>query len=220
MSGKIYIVSILLFVFLLISSSFSQNQITVKPAIGLYLYNSENSLKVMGDKNYLLNYGFEVSYEKKDLYGCDIKVDYSYIYSSFDNILEFEFYDPSPDPIPNRFFYSDVALSLHNFDLSLKGDIDNYFSYGFGPSFSFINRAYAIDRYDFIDRLASFAIGLNSSIDVKYPLTDDEQYLFLIGSLKFRYLYGLLYDKGLRDLSNYNQHFLTANFTIGLGYNF
>ena len=41
----------------------------------------------MGDENYLLNYGFEVSYENKDLFGYDIQVDYSYMYSSNNKVL-------------------------------------------------------------------------------------------------------------------------------------
>ena len=60
----------------------AQNQITVSPVIGLYLYNSENSLPVMGDENYLLNYGFEISYRNKNLFGYIIQFDYSYLYSA------------------------------------------------------------------------------------------------------------------------------------------
>ena len=46
----------------------------------------------MGDENYLLNYGFEISYENKDIYGYDIQLDYSYSYSDFENVLEFVYY--------------------------------------------------------------------------------------------------------------------------------
>lgn len=219
MSGK----SLKLYIFFLIihlsSISFAQHQITIKPAIGLYIYNSENSLKIMGDKDYLLNYGYEVSYENKDLYGYDLQVDYSYIYSGIDNVLKF-ILTSETDPNPMELFYSDVSLSLHTFDISLKNELSDYISYGFGPSFSFVNRSYSIDNYDFLDRLSSFAVGVSGSIDVKLPLDENNNYWYLYSGLKLRYLYGLFYDKGLRDLSDYNQHFITGNLTVGIGYSF
>ena len=219
MSGKNFLVCILVFLFLFTTISIPQHQITLKPTIGGYIYNSENSLNIMENEDYVLNYGFEVSYENKDLFGYDIQLDYSYIYSGFDNYIEWVRTGES-DPTPIGFSYSDISLSLHNFDFELKNEIDEYFSYGFGPSFSLVNRTYTYDFVDFVDRLASFAIGINASIDFKYPLNESEQYLFILSSVKYRYLFGLLYDKGLRDLSNYNQHFVTGNFSIGLGYNF
>ncbi len=219
MSGKNFAVFIIFLISIFTSTSFTQHQITVKPSLGFYIYNSENSLKIMGDENYLLNYGFEVSYENKDLYGYDIQVDYSYAYSDFENVLKFV-YTGESGPEPLGFFYSDVSLALHIFDISLKNDINKYFSYGFGPSFSFVNRSYIIDHYDFEDRLASFAIGVSGSIDVKLPLDENTNYWFFYSGLKLRYLYGLFYDEGLRDLSGYNQHFVTGNFSIGLGYSF
>lgn len=219
MSGKNFFFTIILFLILLSIISYSQHQVSLKPTIGGYIYNSENSLKIMENKDYVLNYGFEVSYEHKDLFGYDIQLDYSFIYSGFDNYLEWvRTAENGPDIID--VFYSDVYLSLNNLDISLKSDIDEYFSYGFGPSASIINRSIITEEYYFVDRLASFAIGVNASLDFKYPLDQSEQYLFLYGSLKYRYLFGLLYDKGLRDLSDYNQHFVTGNLSVGLGYNF
>lgn len=111
-------------------------------------------------------------------------------------------------------------MTLNNLDITLKNDIDEYFSYGFGPSISIVNRSIITEESDFVDRLASFAIGVNVSMDFKYPFDQSEQYLFLYGSVKYRYLFGLLYNKGLRDLSDYNQHFVTGSFSVGLGYNF
>jgi len=219
MSGKNLAVYTIILISIFASTSFTQHQITVKPSLGIYLYNSENSLKIMGDENYLLNYGFEVSYENKDLFGYDIQVDYSYAYSDFEDVLKFVYTgESSPDPL--GFFYSDVSLSLHNFDISLKNEINEYFSYGIGPSFSFVNRSYIIEHNDFEDRLASFAVGVSGSIDVKLPLDENTNYWYFYSGLKLRYLYGLFYDEGLRDLSDYNQHFVTGNLTIGIGYSF
>lgn len=208
-----------MFLLLFTSISFSQHQISVKPTIGGYIYNSENSLKIMENEDYFLNYGFEVSYENKNIFGYDIQLDYSYIYSGFDNYLEWvRTSENGPEIID--VFYSDISLTLNNLDITLKNDIDEYFSYGFGPSISIVNRSIITDESDFVDRLASFAIGVNVSMDFKYPFDQSEQYLFLYGSVKYRYLFGLLYDKGLRDLSDYNQHFVTGSFSVGLGYNF
>lgn len=198
----------------------AQHQITISPVIGLYLYNSENSLPVMGDENYLLNYGFEISYRNKNLFGYIIQFDYSYLYSSKDNVLQFEFYDPAPLPNPDRFFYSDVSLSLNTLDISVNGDMGSFFSFGFGPSFSIVNRSVIVDRDDFIDRLASFDIGLNGIIDMRIALSKNAEYWYFYSGLKIRYLHGFFYDEGLRDVDDYNQNFMTGNLIIGIGYSF
>lgn len=219
MSGKSYRLFYFISILFISSNIYSQHQISIKPTLGGYIYNSENSKKIMGNKNYFLNYGFEINYENKNLFEYDIQVDYSFVYSGINDVLEFlRTGSDGPDPIAT--FYSDVSLSLNNFDISLRDNLSEYFSYGIGPSFSIVNRSYKVKYYDLLDKLSSFAVGVNTSINFKYPFSKDEQYLFLIGSLKLRYLYGLFYDKGLRDLSNYNQHFVTGNFSIGLGYSF
>lgn len=220
MTGKNFIVYISFISTLLIHTSLAQHQITIKPIIGLYLYNSEDSLPIMGDENYLLNYGFEFSYNNLNLYGYNIQFDYSFIYSSKDNVLQFEIYDPSPTPNPNRFFYSDASLSLNTIDISINSNLWSLFSYGFGPSFSLVNRSVIVEYSDFTDRLASFNIGINALIDMRIPISNNINYWYLYGGLKFRYLYGLFYDKGLRDLDNYNQHFVVTNLSVGIGYHF
>jgi|WetSurMetagenome_2_1015567.scaffolds.fasta_scaffold01768_4 hypothetical protein len=204
--------------------SISQHQITVAPVIGLYIYNSENSLLVMGDENYLLNYGFEFSYKNNSLFGYMIQLDYSYLYSGIDDVLKFvRTGEGGPDPL--GYFYSDVSLSLNTLDLSINGKLGNIFYYGFGPSFSIVNRSIiiespAVDYEDFADRLASFNIGLNGIIEMRIPLSEQNNYWYFYSGLKFRYLYGLFYDEGLRDLSDYNQNFVMTNLAIGIGYNF
>lgn len=219
MSGKNFIFVISQFLFLFTSISFSQHQISLKPTIGGYIYNSENSLKLMENEDYILNYGFEVSYENKDVFGYDIQLDYSFIYSEKDKVLEFYSYDPSPDG--NSFnYYADVSLALSTIDISLKKELNKFITAGFGPSFSFVNRSYIVEYTDFVDRLASLAGGLSGSIDFKYPLTENSDAWYFSSGLKIRYLYSFFYDKGLRDLNNYDQHFVTANFVIGLGYQF
>lgn len=225
MSGKNYKAYFAFIIIILPVPSFAQHQISVAPAIGLYIYNSENSLPIMGDKNYLFNYGLEINYENKKLFGYDIKFSYSYLYSSIDSVLEFEIYDPAPIPITDRFFYTDVSLSIHNLDISINDNLGSIFSFGLGPSFAIVNRSIVvenadIDQEDFIDRLASFNIGLVGLIDMRIPLSKNAKYWYFYSGLKIRYLYGLFYDDGLRDLNDYSQNFVTANLTIGIGYSF
>jgi hypothetical protein len=205
--------------FILFANLHAQNQITVSPVIGLYLYNSENSLPVMGDENYLLNYGFEISYRNKNLFGYILQFDYSYLYSGIDDVLKFiRTGEGSPDPI--GVFYSDVCLSLNTLDISVNDKLGDIFSYGFGPSFSIVNRSVIIEYSDFVDRLASFNIGIIGLIDMRIPFSKAADYWYFYSGLKIRYLHGFFYDEGLRDLNDYNQNFVTANLAIGIGYNF
>jgi len=214
---------IVLFCSILLVISFTnliaQNQVTFAPVIGLYLYNSENSLPVMGDDNYLLNYGFELSYRNNNLFGYTIQVDYSYLYSGIDDVLTFvNTNEGGPEPI--RIYQSDVSLSLNNLDISLIGNLGNKFSFGFGPSFSIVNRSVTVEYYEFEDRLASFNVGIIGLIDMRIPFSKNTEYWYFYSGLKIRYLHGLLYDEGLRDLDGYNQNFVTANLSIGIGYKF
>ena len=172
----------------------------------------------MGDKNYIINYGFEVSYENKSLLGYDFQIDYSFITSSRDNVIEWARISMYGDIVSKS--YTNVTLTLHSFDLQLKNDLGEYFSLGYGLAFSFVYRTNEVQDYNFIDRLASFAIGINGAIDVRLPFGNDNNGLYFCTGLKIKYLYGLFYDKGIRDLSNYYQHFVTGNFSIGLGYSF
>ncbi|MCW8960965.1 MAG: hypothetical protein OQK29_05330, partial [Ignavibacteriaceae bacterium] len=73
---------------------------------------------------------------------------------------------------------------------------------------------------NFVDRLASFNIGINGLINMRIPLSKNAEYWYFYSGLKIRYLHGLFYDEGLRDLENYNQNFVTAILTIGIGYSF
>jgi len=198
-----------------ISISFAQNQVKVNPSVGLFLYNSENSLKIMEQKNYILNYGFEVSYLNNNIFGYYIQVDYSYIYSGIDGALEFL---RTNDPIGVS--YVDVSLSFNTIDILLKSKLNDNLFLSIGPAFSFVNRSVFYDRDNFEDRLASFNIGLTSTIDMQLPFSDDSKDWYFYGVIKLRYLYGLVYDEKGRDLSDYNQHFLTLNLLIGIGYSF
>lgn len=206
---KIAFISIILF-----SNSIAQNQLKLSPSIGIFIYNSENPQNITEDNNFLLNYGLEVSYINQNIFKHTIQFDYSFIYSVANGALEFV--RTSGFDIGTS--YVDASLSFHTIDILLKNRLSNNLSYGVGPSLSLVNRTVSYTKETFEDRLASFNIGLSGTIDIITPLAEGPSSWYFYGGIKLRYLYGLLYDEKGRDLSNYNQHFLTFNAIIGLSY--
>lgn len=212
---KKYIIQIASIIAILFSNSIAQNQIRLAPSAGIFIYNSENPLKITENSNYLLNYGFEASYFNQTLLNLKFQIDYSYIYASNNGALEFI----RTSGIDIGTYSVDASLSFHSIDLLLKNKLGDNFSYGIGPSFSIVKRSIFYDEESFEDRLASFNVGLSATIDMITPLNESSTNWNFYGGIKLRYLYGLFYDENGRDLSNYNQHFLTLNLIIGLSYN-
>ena len=211
---KKYIIKIAFIIVILFSNSIAQNQIKLSPSVGIFIYNSENPFKITDNHNFLLNYGFEVSYINRTLFNYNIQLDYSYIYASANGALEFV--RTSGFDIGTS--YVDASLSFHTLDVLLENELSEKIFYGIGPSFSIVNKYIFYDKESFEDRLASFNIGLSATIDMITPLSDSSTNWYFYGGIKLRYLYGLFYDEKGRDLSNYNQHFLTLNLLIGLSY--
>ena len=211
---KKYSIKLSIIIAILFSNTLAQDQIKITPSLGIFIYNSENPLKITEDNNYLLNYGFEVSYINQSLFTQNFQFDYSYIYSGVDGALEF--LRTSGMDIGTS--YVDVSLSFHTIDILLKNKLSEKLFYGIGPSFSLVNKSIFYDKDSFEDRLASFNIGLSGTIDMITPLNDSSTNWYFYGGIKLRYLYGLFYDEEGRDLSNYSQHFLTLNLLIGLSY--
>jgi len=211
-----FLTAITILLFFSFQFSSAQNQVKINPSTGVFIYNSENTLKITEMRNYILNYGFEVSYLNNNIFGYYIQVDYSYIYSGIDGTLEF--FSTSGQDI--GVFIVDVSLSFNTIEILLKNNLNDNLFLSIGPAFSFVNRSVFYDKDNFEDRLASFNIGLTSTLDMQWPFSDDSKDWFFYGGIKLRYLYGLIYDEKGRDLSNYNQHFLTLNLQLGIGYNF
>lgn len=211
-----HFLQIIIIVCLLVSNSFAQSQVKLNPSVGLFLYNSENSLKIMEEGNYILNYGLELSYLNNNIFGYYIQLDYSYIYSGIDGALEF--LRTSGEDIGVS--YVDVSLSFNTIEILLRNNLNDKLFLCIGPAFSLVNRSVFYDKDNFEDRLASFNIGLTSTLDMQWPFSNDSNYWFFYGGIKLRYLFGLIYDEKGRDLSDYNQHFLTLNLQLGIGYNF
>lgn len=209
---KKYTVKTFAIILIFFSNSIAQNQIKISPGLGTFIYNSENHLHITEDNNFLLHYGFELGYIDQDIFQQSIEIDYSYTYSIANGALEIvktSGYDMGITDV-------DASLSFHTLDILLRNKLSDIFSYGVGPSFSFVNRSVLYDTRDFEDRLSSFNIGITGTIDTIAPLTEDSRGLYFYWGIKLRYLYGLLYDKEGRNLSNYRQHFLSLSLLAGI----
>lgn len=211
---KKYLIGVLSIISILSSNSRAQNQIRMAPYIGIFIYNSENHLKITDNNKFSKNYGVEASYINYSLFDCIIQMDYSFTYSVDSGALEFIKTIGFDTGISN----ADISLSFHTIDILLKNKLCDNFCFAVGPSFSLVNRSVFYDKENFEDRLVSFNIGLCTTIDMLTPLSEDSTDWYFYGAIKLRYLYGLIFNENERDLSNYNQHFLTLNLLLGLSY--
>ena len=110
---KKYIIQIAVIIAIFFSNSIAQNQIKLAPSVGIFIYNSENPLKITENSNYLLNYGFEASYINQTLLNLKFQIDYSYIYASNNGALEFV----RTSGIDIGTYYVDASLSFHSIDI-------------------------------------------------------------------------------------------------------
>jgi len=159
-----------------------------------------------------------LSYERDYFFGYNFVFEYSYQQTTKENILKFERYDPSPNPSPPP-FWGDIKLLNHNFDLDYKSKINNYFSYGLGPSFIITNRILEVDTVLF-DKLASSGLGVNGFLEYSLQLNENTDYFFFTSKLKLRYTHSIWFDEGIRNLENYDQEYFTVQLLIGIGYSF
>lgn len=209
---------LLLSVIIISPLSKSQNKINMNIGYGYFIVNSENSLRIMTDQKYhpYINYG--IIYQRDNIWGYNIKIEYDYSKVIKDNVITF--YRTGLDsPTIIGSFGGDMTLINHNIDLDYVGRISDYFDYGFGPSFVITNRILSIEGYLY-DKLASSGLGANVFIDANIPLSNEDDYFFLTSSLKFRYTHSIWFDKGIRDLDNYYQQFVTGQIQLGIGYAF
>lgn len=218
---------ILVFALLLISNSalFPQYRISLNPGFGYYTSNSENSLRMMeNQRKYRSYFSLGVSFQKEDLFGMNIMMDYSYNNLKRENLVAFTYSDMSP--IEYSTVHGGLRLSSHNIDIDYLGSIIRNFYFGIGPSFVITNRTYDNEPLygdgrlvlpGFEDRLASAGLGVNAFIMYNAPLVEK---LYLTTKIKLRYTHSVWFDKGPRNLDNYSQEFLTTEMSAGLGYAF
>ena len=208
------------------SNVFAQNKVSINFGYGYYLKNSENSLKVMGDKKFQSHWFYGFAFQRDDILGLNLIIDYSYHQITKKDVLMFvRTSSASPEVIGS--FGSDMSLISHNIDVDYTGKINEYFSYGIGPSFVIVNRIFKIDENNlegynlsFEDRLASSGLGANVFFDFTFPLNETKNFFFITSKLKLRYTHSIWFDKGIRNLDNYNQEFITLHLSLGVGYSF
>ena len=214
-----YILLCILFTFFY-TLSYSQNKLYVNFGYGTYLENSENALKVMGDKKFRSHLVYGFIYQREDVMGFNLMIEYAYNRITKEDVMEFA-RTGSNSPEIIDIFGGDAVLINHTFDLDYLGEINKYLSYGIGPSFIITNRIIDVDE-TLYDKLASSGLGLNGLLEFSIPLasSESEDYFFFTSKLKFRYTYSVWFDEGIRKLDDYYQEFLSTQFSIGLGYSF
>lgn len=217
---------LILLSFLLITTHiYSQNRITFNFGYGYFLYNSENSMKIMGDKKFDSHLSYGVRFLRKDILGLDISLGYSFSESVKKRTLIFYRTDPNSPTIVDS-YGSDVTLLTHTIELNYYTQITSYLSAGIGPTFLFANRILEANfpgegaKFNIYDKLASACIGGNVFVEFTIPLNDAENYFFLSPKLKAVYAHSFWFDEKGRILDNYKQEFLDTQISVGVGYNF
>jgi len=204
----------------------SQSRVSLNAGYGNYLFSSENSTRIMGDKKFRSHFVSELSYQNENLFGINLMLDFNYHEITQRNVVEF-FVTGEDNPEIVDSYGVDLSLVSFNFDLSYVGSISNNFSFGLGPSFCIINRIVKMDEgivtignirgsLYLYDKLASSGLGANGFIMFNIPIMVDSKF-FITSKVKFRYVHSIWFDKGIRNLDNYKQEFITAQITAGVG---
>ena len=218
----------ILLILLICSGLYSQNRIYLSMNPGVSLSNSENSMKLIGDKSIDWFPGFSIGYERDNVWGYNLFCEYNITYDKVE-VMKFGRTSPdSPDIIDT--FSGNLILTLYNFDFGIKDEIIDNLSYAIGPTVSVASRSFVIDdaprnpeeilSLNIDDRLMSLCLGVNASLNFQVPFSSGNSYPFFYSSLKFRYLHSLWFDARGRDVSNYYQSILFSQLNLGIGYNF
>ncbi len=208
------------------TEAFAQNQVAVNAGYGRYLKNSENSMKVLEGKKIRSFIHFGAGYQRENILGYTLTLEYSYYQNTFKDVMHFMWTDQNGNDMGG--FTGDYQLINHTFDLNYCTKTKEYFSFGIGPSFVITNRILDVhlpvileDKvFELYDKLASSGLGISGSIQFSIPLNEGQNHLYFTSKLKLRYTYSIWFDEGLRKLDDYYQEFFTAHFSIGLGYSF
>lgn len=199
----------ILFFFIFSSSiSFSQNLFGVNPAIGYFIDNSENDLQLLKKRNLYEYYVFGISYETSMFFDYNILIDYSYSKSTRNGVIKALQTNQYGEPIVVHSL--DYYLLNHNIDiLLLFGLYDSGFRWGIGPAFVITNRSLNFPKY-FNDVLASSGVGICTTIE-SIPIFGTTQDLYSARFFgKARYTQSVWFDKGIRKLDSYKQHFFDS----------
>jgi hypothetical protein len=186
-------------------------------------------MQLTKDKRFRWLPGLSLAYERENVMGYRLHIEYNLTYRRLDNVLQFTRTGPlSPEII--GYTGADLVLSLNNIDVAITKEIDDWASYTVGPTFSLVYRSFIMEdpfapseggtSIMIDDRLASLCLGLNASLNAEVPFSDAQEYLFFFASLKVRYIHSVWFDDRGRKLDNYYQSFLYSQIHIGLGFHY
>ena len=203
----------------------AQNRVSLSLNPGVYLYNSENTLQTSENGSLAWAPGFSVAYERDSLWGMTVHVEYAYTRSVDVNAMPFTFNAPSLAVVS---FGADVVFMSHHLDLGVCFRPCRSILLALGPSFALTHRTIeltepqvdVVPARHFEDRLVSMSLGANAFASFELPIQEGPKYIFLLSSLKVRFLHAIWFDKRGRDLDNYFQNSFLAHVGIGVGYSF
>jgi hypothetical protein len=211
---------------------YPQNKISLNSGWGYYLNNSENSLKIMGDKRYKSYFQFGAAYQCSILSNT-FMFEYTYHQMLKEDVIQFirtaSELDENGNVVVLGTIGTDATIINHNFDMNYVGTINLDFSYGFGPSFIITNRIIEtedcqtegeVSTNSLYDKLASSGLGVNAFIELSVPFSEAEEFFFFTSKIKFRYTHSIWFDEGIRNLDNYTQEFFVFVLSLGIGYSF
>ena len=206
----------------------AQDRVFLSLNPGVSLSNSENSMKVVGDKQIHWMPGVGLAYETPLPWNFDLNIEYNYIYARVNAVTMNHVVTPENVPIAD--LPEDLVLTYHNFDINAVFGRTRSLRSSVGPTVAYVGRSIQMHLLNpsaqeplsstFEDRLQSLCLGANISVNFDFPLEDAGSGFFIFTHFKFRYLHSVWFDDRGRKLDNYFQEFLTAQVNLGAGYSF
>ncbi len=222
---KKYILTILL----IYSSSYSQTRFMYSINPGLSIDNSENDMDLTKEKKFRWLPGMSLAYERENVLGYCLHLEYNLTYWKLDNVIEFARTGPAGPEIID-YYGADLILAINNIDVAIRKDVNDWASYTLGPTFSLVYRSFVMEdpfasaqegtSLGIDDRLASLCLGINASLNAEVPFSNAEEYWFFFTSLKARFIHSIWFDDRGRKLDNYYQSFFYSQIHIGLGFRY
>ena len=220
---KPYLCCILLLTTLSLGRGQDRLYISFNP--GYSFYDSENSMKITGNKSVGWTPGCSVGYQTERLIGAPVRFEYDFTYSRLSDVLTFDATSLT-GPSPVVYFSANLTYAMHDLDLSLVIPFAEWAGASIGPSCALLRRTIDIPQIpndqgrtlSFEDRLVSYSIGINVSLYLAVPGTPEPQTVFAFFGTKLRYLHSIYFDARGRALDNYSQESLLGQIQAGIGY--
>lgn len=193
---------------------------------GQYLSHTDNDVELTNESDLKHIFGFHAGFQFtfKDKHILQFQVGFNRCneekVTSFLNYYE--------DPWDQGYVEKPIDLTFYTIPLDILYmlPLGGYFNLGIGPSFAGSIRDITVhyinwesEKKTFIDRLFSFGIGAGGLLQLSIPLRKKSNICF-ISDVRLRYIRTIVYDKNGRDVSDYNQQYLQAQVSAGLGFGF